>query len=88
MNSENRAADKAETGDNAPLSVMNARRARAALRPYFLDVAWFDHYVCRSAANPDVPHGSSELFESSKTLGCGSTSTSPICASAKAPSTT
>ena len=35
MNSENRAADKAETGDNVPLTVRNARRARAALRPYF-----------------------------------------------------
>ncbi|HLQ75769.1 MAG TPA: hypothetical protein VK210_00345 [Terriglobia bacterium] len=35
MNPENRAADKAETEDHVPLSVANARRARAALRPYY-----------------------------------------------------
>jgi hypothetical protein len=35
MNTENRAADKAETEDHVPLSVRNARRARAARRPYY-----------------------------------------------------
>jgi hypothetical protein len=35
MNPENRAADKAETEDHVPLSVANARRARAALQPYY-----------------------------------------------------
>jgi hypothetical protein len=35
MNSENRASDKAESEDHVPLSVANARRARAALQPYY-----------------------------------------------------
>jgi len=35
MNSENSAGDKTDTEDCSPLSVANARRARAALRPYY-----------------------------------------------------
>jgi hypothetical protein len=35
MNSENIVADKAETGDNVPLLIRHARRARAVLGPYF-----------------------------------------------------
>jgi len=35
MNSENRAAEKADTEDHVPLAVRNARRGRAALRPYY-----------------------------------------------------
>jgi hypothetical protein len=35
MNSENSSGDKTDIEDSRPLSVANARRRRAALRPYY-----------------------------------------------------